>query len=77
MTLTTDELRNSWLWRHKRSAVIACLAYLAVSGIFTRFLVGTFWVIPVSFGNLVPVFVLLRLLQLYHAPRLMKAEANL
>ncbi|MDG7006885.1 MAG: hypothetical protein JRN06_01425 [Nitrososphaerota archaeon] len=77
MTLTTEELRNSWLWKHKRSSAAACLAYLSLSVIVTRFLVGTFWVIPVGLGNLVPVFVFLRLLQLYHAPRQMKVEADL
>ncbi len=73
--MTLEELQTSWVWRHKRQILLICLLVWVLSG-FIGYLVPSLVFFPLAFVNLVPIFLLLRLAQLYHAPKRWKEEAK-
>ncbi len=75
MTLTSEELRTSWVWKHKRLALLVCLLIWVVSG-FVGYSLPSLLFVPLAFVNMVPIFLLLRLAQLYHAPKNWKEQTK-
>jgi apolipoprotein N-acyltransferase len=75
MTLTSEELRTSWVWNHKWQTLAICMLVWILSG-FTGYLVPSLIFFPLAFVNVVPLFLLLRLAQLYNAPKRLKDEAT-
>jgi len=75
MPLTTEELRTSWVWKHKRLTLLICLLIWVVSG-FIGYLLPSLLFFPLAFVNLVPIFLLLRLAGLYNAPKRLRDEAK-
>ncbi len=74
MTLTTEELRTSWIWKHKWQTLLVCLLVWILSGSIGYLAPSLVW--PLAFVNIIPVFVLVRLAQLYYAPNGMKNTAK-
>ena len=76
MTLTPEELRASRAWKHRWPTLLACLLVLAFSG-FMGYLIPppSLFYIPLALVDVATIFVLLRLMQLYHAPKHWKSGA--
>ena len=77
MTLTSEELQASWVWKHRWPVFLVCLLVLVLRGIMSS--VGppmpSLFYIPLGLVNVVAVLVIVRLAQLYYAPKRLKSEA--
>ncbi len=76
MTLAPGELRDSRVWRHRWSTLLVSLLVLACSAIvgYSVSLPALLY-IPLALVDITSTFFLLRLTQLYHAPKSWKGEA--
>lgn len=75
MTLSSEELRTSYVWKHRRLTLLVCLLIWVVSG-FVGYFRPSLIFVPLAFVNMVPIFLLLRLVQLYRAPRSWKQQSK-
>ena len=83
MTLTSEELRTSWVWKHRWPTLLVCLVALILSGVVGILgpsrpdlgFVALFY-IPLGVVDVASVFTLLRLAQLYYAPKSWKDETK-
>jgi hypothetical protein len=77
MTLTSEELRTSWIWKNRWPTFLISLLVLILSG-FAGSLVPplspTVYIL-LAVVDIASIFVLVRLAQLYHAPKRLKGEA--
>jgi hypothetical protein len=83
MTLTSEELRTSWVWKHRWPTFLVCLLVLVLSGVVSalgpsRPGLGFFalFYMPLGIVDVASIFVLVRLAQLYYAPKRWKDEAR-
>jgi hypothetical protein len=76
--LTTEDLRTSWVWKHRWLALLIGSCLTASTGSIGYFIPITFpfnTLLGVVF--IASVLLLVRLLQLYHAPKRLKEEAGI
>ena len=83
MTLTTEEWRTTWVWKHRWPTFLVCLLALILSGVVGTLgpsrpdlgFVALFY-IPLVVVDVASIFVLVRLAQLYYAPKRWKDESR-
>ena len=83
MTLTSEELRTSWVWKHRWPTFLVCLVVLILSGVLGALgpsrpelgFVALFY-IPLGVVDVASVLILVRLAQLYYVPKRWKDEAK-
>jgi hypothetical protein len=75
VTLASEELHESRLWKHRWTAFLVCLFVLALGGLVASLRVRPYALyIPLGLAEIISALVLLRLMQLYYAPKEMKSE---